>query len=506
MATYTYKIYPSIGIARLGNCPSSLSTDYYYGPEIPGQVVVPDANTNYKDSMGRIRRQAARFRVYCFDRGGNLVGEVLANQTQNINITWSVELANTKAAYNQFQGIGHTGLPRNGSVGDRNSLMIKPGVRTLSTRFPTVSSAKFDTGTFLGNTVPLGEIQIDANGRLTVLGGFGSSNSPSGAALTTFANNDGWHDDVSDGPVNATVSISGVSYPVEGAWVICPPPRFAPPVPHTISLYDTLLQTAVNRGLYTPPSKPSFTNDIYPILRAQYMLQWVSQQLPGSYYTALRAAMNQSATATQRKAVFQQFRPPSTPPTTPTPKMMPAFWTDYLSNIQKGNWINQPLTFTQYNMLSAWAAGNFVGDWPGVPPTDITPDGLTRAALENCNGGPFYPGIVTSYMTRDTYPFMEPFRLDQSSNVPGTGAPLAAGDLTKQNAVPWQADFYDCDFQNPLSWWPVSRPEDAYQPGSTKAIGWETQVGIKSMTDMVNLWGSLGFLRQIGGSILLYPY
>lgn len=501
MAT-VYKIYPSIGIARLGNCPSSDPTEYYCGPEIPGQIVVP-AN-NYKDKNGAIRRQAARFRIYKFV-DGVLTGQVTADPTHQINISWTVELANTKAAYNQFQGIGHTGPLRNASyTGNRNDLAIRPGPRSISGKNvnPLTASQpdlyRFNTGKFITSPVPLGEIQTDSDGNLLVLGGFGSSNSPANASLTTFANNDGWHDDVSDGPVNAVVTIGGNSYQAVGAWVICPPPRFAPPVPHTISLYDTLLQTAVNQNLYTPPSTPSFTNDIYPILRAQYLLQWVSQQLPSKYYAALQAAMNQSATATQRNAVFQQFRPPSTPSTTATPKQIPAFWTDYLSDIQKGNWINQPLTFTQYNMLSAWAAGKFVADWPGVPPAGITPDGLTRAVLENCNGGPFYPGIVTSYLTRDGYAYTEPFRLNQTN--------LVAGDLTKQNAVPWQADFYDCDFQNPLSWWPVSRPEDAYPPGSTKAVGWETEIGIKSMTDMVNLWGGLGFLRQSGSSILLYPY
>jgi hypothetical protein len=486
MATTVYKIFPSIGIARLGNCPSSLPADYYYGPETPGSVVVP--SNGYKDPQGRVRRQAARFRIYRFD-DGVLVGEVTASPQQNISITWTVELANTKAAYNQFLGIGHAGGLRNASVTDRNSLMIKPGPRSIG---PS-NFATFNSGAFLGVPVPLGEIQTDAAGRLTVLGGFGSSGSPGNVALTTFANNDGWHDDVSDGPVNATVTIGTTDYPVVGAWVICPPPRFAPPVPHSITLYDSLLQTAVNRGMYTPPSKPSFTNDIYPILRAQYLLQWVTPQLPSSYYTALQAAMNQNATAAQRNAVFQQLRPPSTPPTTSTPHLMPAFWSDYFADIKKGNWVSEPLTVTQYNMLAAWAAGNFIMDWPGTPPSSITPDGLTRAALENCNGGPFFPGIETSYMTRDSYPYREPFRLD--------GSQLSAGDLTKQNAVPWQADFYDCDYQNPLSWWPVSRPEDVYVAGSSKPIPWER--GIKSTTDMVNLWSSLGFLVQSGNSILL---
>src|SRR5919108_50346 len=101
--------------------------------------------------------------------------------------------------------------------------MIQPGPRTI---VGPNGSASFDTGRFMGIPVPLGEIQTDASGRVPVLGGFGASSSPTNAPLVTFANNDGWHDDVSDGPVK------GVRTPVQasGAWVICPSPRFAPPI------------------------------------------------------------------------------------------------------------------------------------------------------------------------------------------------------------------------------------------------------------------------------------
>jgi hypothetical protein len=498
MATgaWTFKIFPSIGIARLGNSPGSLPTDYYIGPEIPSSVVVP--SNGYKDSQGRIRRQAARFRIYGWEDGVPM-GEITS---ANANITWTVELANRKAAYNQFQGIGHTGPLRNGSITDRSSLMIQPGPRSIDVTHVTPYASVPFNGFFRSNTqVTLGEIQTDPNGRLIVLGGFGNSGSPTNAPLTTFANNDGWYDDVSDGPVNATIVYAGQTYQASGAWVICPPPRFAPPIPHQISLYDTLLQSAIDKGNLglTPPWtspnwKPSFTNDVYPILRSQFLVQWVSQQLPSSYYSALQAAMSPAATYTQRNAVFQQFRPPSTPNTTATPHMTPAIWTDYLADITKGNWINHPFTVLQYNIMKAWRDGNFVNDWVGAPSpgTSVTPDGLTRAALENCNGGPFFPGIETSYLTRDQYPFVEPFRLD--------GLQLQAGDLTKQNAVPWQADFYDCDYQTPLSWWPTSRPEDVYVAGSKKAVAWE--VGIKSWADMVNKWSTLGFLVQSGNSVL----
>jgi hypothetical protein len=482
---WTFKIFPSIGIARLGNCPDDSASGFYVGPEIPGSVIVPP--NGYKDPQGRVRRQAARFRIFGWE-DGVFMGEITASAA---NITWTVELANTKAAFNQFEGVGHIFGPlRNASVSNRSSLMITPGPRTIGPG----SKAVFDTGEFLNRAVPLGEIQTDSAGRLLVLGGFGSSGSPINSPLTTFANNDGWHDDISDGPVTATVRWAGHTYQASGAWVICPPTRFAPPIYHNISLYDTLLQAMVDRYGYQVPATPSFTNDVYPILRSEILTQWVSSKLPSSFYASLLAVIPPPATAAQRLAVFQQFRPPSTPATQATPHLMPAIWTDFFADATTGGWINHPLTFTQYNILQAWAEGNFVNDWVGLPSpgTTVTPDGLTRAALENCSGGPFFPGIETSFLTRDQYPFVEPFRLDWTQ--------LQAGDLTKQNAVPWQTDFNDCQFQAPLSWWPAARPDDVFTASSNNYVSWDR--GVKSGADMVNLWSGLGFLAQSGNAVI----
>jgi hypothetical protein len=482
---WTFKIFPSIGIARLGNCPSDAPSDFYIGPEIPGSVIVP--LNGYKDPQGRVRRQAARFRIYGWE-DGVFMGEITSAAA---DITWTVALANTKGAFYQFQGTGHTNGPlRNASVSNRSTLMITPGPRTIG----LAGQAFFNTGQFLGSPpVPLGEIQTDNAGRLLVLGGFGNSGSPINAPLTTFADNDGWHDDISDGPVTATVTYGGQTYSASGAWVICPPTRFAPPITHSISLCDTLLQAMVDRYGFHVPATPSFTNDVYPILRSQFLTQWVSSKLPNSFYASLMAVIPPPATAAQRLAVFQQFRPPSTPPTKATPHLMPAIWTDFFADIPTSGWVNHPLTVTQYNILQAWAAGNFVNDWVGPPSpgTVVTPDGLTRAALENCSGGPFVPGIETSFLTRDQYPFVEPFRLDWTK--------LQPGDLTKQNAVPWQADFNDCQFESPLSWWPAARPDNVFTPQSNNYVAWDR--GVKSGADMVNHWSGLGFLVQSGSAV-----
>src|ERR1700736_6791323 len=160
---WIFKIFPSVGVARIGNNRSSSPQDFYVGPEIPGTVIVPP--NGYKDSSGQVRRQAARFRIYGWENGV-FMGEITSAVA---DITWTVELANTKAAFNRFEGIGHVGLLRNASVTDRSSLMTPPDPRTIT---GPNSAAFFDTGRFMGIPVPLGEIQTDANGRLLVLGGF----------------------------------------------------------------------------------------------------------------------------------------------------------------------------------------------------------------------------------------------------------------------------------------------------------------------------------------------
>src|SRR5580765_6902636 len=143
---WTFKIFPSIGVARIGSNRSSSPQDFYVGPETPGTVIVP--RNGYKDSSGQVRRQAARFRIYGWENGV-FMGEITSAVA---NITWTTELANAKAAFNRFHGIGHTGTLRNASITDRSSLMITPGPRTIT---GPNGAAFFDTGQFQGIPVPL---------------------------------------------------------------------------------------------------------------------------------------------------------------------------------------------------------------------------------------------------------------------------------------------------------------------------------------------------------------
>jgi hypothetical protein len=497
LVTDEIKIFPPIGIARLGNSPD----EFFVGPEIPGDHTPPAGG--YKDSSFRIKRQAASFRLFAYE-GGVLRQELTL---ADADITWTVELANTKAEWKRLgSGIEDPDpTRRNAGIADRASLKITPGPRTLN---GPNQMATFDTGTFLGqgNVVPLGEMRTQADGHLLVLGGFGDSASPTSSPITEFADNDGWHDDVSDGPVKATVRLKGenTSYQASSAWVICAPPKFAPPLEHSITLYDTLLQVAIDRHLLVlPPGSLSFTKDIYPLLARAMNMKWVCEEI-GAMHTRIQEvipAPNSTGPAgapTRREEIFNRLRDPSTDPHTSTHGDMPKIWSDVYD---RANAVNAALTKTQYQRLQLWRDwvndSVIVNDWvgPPVPGTQITPDGLTRAALESCIGGAFYPGIETSYMTRDNYPFLEPFRLDVVQ--------LSPGDLTKQMAVPWQTDFNDCTYEDPpgIHWWPAARPVAVFVPDghipSQTHVDWTRDI-IQSGEDMIRNWYKLGFVVQQG--------
>lgn len=493
----SFKIHPSIGVARLGNSPEK----YFIGPEIPGVNLPPPGG--YKDNNMHVKRQAARFRIFGYDEEGNVVQEITAAEA---DIKWSVHLANKKAAWKRFEGLNPaTGL-RNVGEKNRSKLIIDPGQRTL-TKINTGSN--FDTGTFYNKIVPLGEMRMDKDGRLLVLGGFGSSGSLTGKSLTEgeFANNDEWHDDVSDGPVTAFVKLKGSSKyrRVMPAWVICPPPDYAPGIGHVISLYDTLLQVAIDRLNYQLPDTPSFTNDIYPLLKRANNTQWVSMMMweehkqkkskPAymeSKHEIMDHVMPLITDDALRQKVFDKLADPNDP-LAAGDNDMPMMWSDYYHDQTRANGEprNQTVCEWQYDYLAKWARGQFHNDWNATPSQTpaITPHGLDRAALENCIGGPFYPGIEASWYLRDSYRYTEPFRLSHTL--------LSAGDITKQMALPWQADFFDCQQDDELAWWPAQRPDKVFIDEKPHMYTW-TREHVNDYQTMVDHWYKLGFVIKKG--------
>src|SRR3954447_3047147 len=133
------KIHPAIGIARVGNSPEH----YFIGPEVPGAFDPPDGG--YKEDvqegnvlLPRVKRQAARFRVYAYGPDGQAPREITA---ADASISWTVHLANKKGEWDRFAGREGEDLPldarrpgakRNGDVEDRASLVIDPGARSVT--------------------------------------------------------------------------------------------------------------------------------------------------------------------------------------------------------------------------------------------------------------------------------------------------------------------------------------------------------------------------------------
>jgi L-Lysine epsilon oxidase N-terminal/L-lysine epsilon oxidase C-terminal domain len=470
----TCKIHPATGIARVGNS----RTEFFLAPEIPGVYVPPPGGYKEAGNLAAIKRQAARFRIFGYDGQGNVVQELTAEQAR---ISWTVHLASKKAEWHEFKGAdGETGFPtarrRNPDVQDRRSLIIDPGPGTV-----TGLNDRKELSDLLRVAQPplpvtLGEIRTDGDGRLLVLGGFGRSGSwKPDNPITNYANNNGWFDDISDGPVTATVTLNdGRELDVSPAWVIVAPPDFAPGIPNVVTLYDVLYEVALARHFFSPPTRLSFKQDILPILTRPVMLQWVNTTAFDGHGSGRRGDFltnpmwhNLSNNAAQfrnlRNRIFARLRNPNLEPTDPeaidqaNDFFMPRLSGD-LGDESEGNvGTFLTLTRTQYEFMRQWVDGNFEADGALLPDT-ITPEGLDRAALEACAGGAFFPGIESGWLVRRASIYKEAFRIDHDyvDEFDPTHPRIGAGDVSKRMALPWQADFYECR----QDWWPAQRPDD----------------------------------------------
>lgn len=473
-------IFPSIGIARVGNS----SDEHFIGPEVPEPPAKPPGF--YRDSQGRLKRQAARFRVYGVDAEGRIVRE-LSVADSGAEVRWSVKLANTKAAWYTFQIAldipeATMAVPttlRNAAVADRSRLAITPSERHVSGA--NAGPERFDDGSFMGTPVYLGEIRTDEEGRLVVLGGHGVSRSYDGSIAITFANNEGWHDDVSDGPVTAEVTLGDRALEVVPAWVVVSPPNFGPRRKSVRTMWDLMRDVTIKAGTLAAPVRPSYSSDILPLFRRLAGLQWVNAGFASGFGwkglvdfsdTSLleRLGDNGPAERELRRVVANQFRHLDVDSWSPAP--WPWLYGDAM-NIPPAKTPRQytALTDTQLAMLKQWAAGDFEADYdPGRRPyetLDEVPlaeqgETLTRAALEFCLADAFHPGCEMTWPVRASTMYMEPFRLAHQPAGwidPGLGEVLTPdgvtipngplygqppGGITRWMAVPWQTDSASC--------------------------------------------------------------
>jgi hypothetical protein len=496
VVTTTFEIHPAIGIARVGT-----SAEFFLGPEPRGA-----APPRFRDADGHLLRQAVRFRIFrCQRKADGSFAAATEVTAAEATVEWTVHVANRKGAAPEFppspaKAPQDGGRLRNAKQKKRALLVIDPGPRTVA---GAGGRAAFDGGTFLGTEVPLGEMRTEAGGRLLVLGGSGHSGSAPGRKrfpITHFANNDNWFDDMSDGPVSATVRI-GRSRAVEAkpAWVIVAPPDFAPGITNFVTLYDVAYQAAVERGWRALPKTLSFTRDVQPILQRALGYQWVLElgrmgHGPFSGFGDFSARWEQLADPSPERAFARELvvgilKDPGQPPDPTDPEFgfMPRLHHNDYGTTQ--NHVLRP-TATQYAVLKRWAAGEFVNDLKKPKALkEALPDALARASLDGCAGGPFFPGIEVGAVLADPATYSEAFRIDAGAHAPG--------QLTAGNAVPWQADFLACsvDAQSQLGWWPAQRPYQVL-PGVDAETSQFWHRGVTGFRDMVTQWDKLGVVVE----------
>jgi hypothetical protein len=362
----------------------------------------------------------------------------------------------------------------------------------------------------MGNGVDLGEMIQTPTGRLLFLGGDGTASSPTNRPITNFADNDGWFDTTSDGPVRAIITVPG-QVPVEAipAWVVTAPPDFAPPITNLVTMFDVLMDLGVTRKILSPPTPVVFSRHIQPILERALNYQWVNSAARLGYADSLSGAhssggpgdfslkmaiLGDPAQPNQPRArIFRLLRDPNAAPATaPSANMngMPRI----NDEADRGDIL--PLTTTQYGCMLLWSQGKFVSVDPG-PVAESEPEELTRAALESCSGGPFFPGIEAGRIMRDASRYMpgQAFRLSHAHVMPG--------EITQNNAVPWQADFTLCRWEETdgagnlkrLAWWPAQRPDNVLTNSGASPTPWARGIA-DTFLGMVSEWHRLGFVME----------
>jgi L-lysine epsilon oxidase-like protein len=540
-------IYPSIGVCRVGNA----EKDFFIGPEVPDPPI-PEPGF-YRDKRGALKRQAARFRIYGVNAKGEIVRE-LTGARSKAKIAWSAHLANTKAAWFTFQlaldipeaaDAPQTTL-RNPAVPDRDKLAIVPSRRKVSGA--NARPKKFDDGKFMDKPVYLGEIFTDKDSRLIVLGGHGKSTSFDHSRAITFANNDGWHDDVSDGPVTAEVELDGMPLEVVPAWVIVAPPDYGPRRKSVRTMWDLMRDVAIQAGTLPKPTRPSFRFDILPIFERMSGLQWVNAGFAAGFgwksafdFTTpdwiARLGDNRAPMREIRRVLKNNFRHDDVDSWSPVP--WPWLYGDAM-NVPAAHTPRQnaSLSDTQLAMLEQWAEGDFEADYDPayVPPKSIDEvpleaqgETLTRAALEFCLADAFHPGCEMTWPVRTATMYMAPYRFAHAPDgwvPPGMGEILTSdtvtipngplygqqpGTITRWMAVPWQTDTASCrsgyekqyDPYVP-SFWPArvpnqvlteqnydivmdkTKPMEERRAAFANRAAWIAPLGNTSYTDQIN--------------------
>lgn len=331
-----FRIYPSIGIARMGNGPAT-KEDVVFSPEVPWKNLF-ETDIVPHTAEGALKKQAQRFYVYKCNEQGNPVEKI---SPEDYDIQWFVEVANKKPFWYDFnnsldlsvdmddkingfnnknlskafyedriapgisasarnpnipsEGVDQRGIPNSrkelvngpnfGSVSLANSRMELEGLFPFP-RVGEVSNIATKMKT-TPKTVKLGTIEYDedgsnpeTNGSLIFYSGDGVSASLNPSDLNTdFADNSNWYDDICDGRVTAKLTPKGggetiiLDGPEAAAWIASAPPDYAPQINPISSLYD--LVTGADSG-EVKTDEASVLSMVLPLLFKFYQMQWVN--------------------------------------------------------------------------------------------------------------------------------------------------------------------------------------------------------------------------------------
>lgn len=548
-----FRIHPAIGVARVGDSGAGLRDPFaepktfYLAPDriggLPSEYTRDDPERrtpvqSFKDESGRVRRQAARFQVFREDADGGSV-PVTLDDPDIASIVWRVHVANKKAAWHAFSefqgnlmlGEGNSyerqGVPlRNAAIEDASDrqrrLIIDPGPRMVSqpgeiaafddpqhlpnasdpgdyrfVSFPGANGVSSllgyaDSGMYPFPIVTLGQMTMDSSGALLFLGGYGRAGGPSEVSIQSFAGADGFFDDISDGPVTATVRFTSGETLNLDAWVVTGSPKFAPELVNITTLDDIIFDMAVrHKGsapeIYDPEREVwnedfvvDFHQHILPVFERMESYQWVADVAPMVVFASPRFDIsdNGEANRERRERWFGYLRNPGMGASwefSPDhgrafadggfPLMPQNSGSNSITNTLISKFVS--LTPTQYFLLGQWARGRF--DVNGPRRSGFMPQALDRASVGNCVGAPMAPGIEVTWTLRNPaiYRDDDPYRIlhESGPDYAATGlnpsrdetrgGGCQPGDLTKRMAIPWQADFFACtaqlvNFRDPL--------------------------------------------------------
>ncbi len=312
-----FRIYPSIGIARVGNGKAE-KDEVIFSPEVPWANLF-ETDQNYLTKEGAIKKQAQRFYIYACDKNGAPVAKI---NPAEYKIEWTVEVANKKPFWYDFNnsldlsiktknynlssnfykeqiapGISaalrnpnvlNEGLRKEGTPNYREELVNSPNAVTVKERQKKTIDGQFpfplkkSDGSLLAQKmsttskpVTLATVEND-KGTLIFYPADGISAALNPSDLNTdFADNSNWYDDICDGRVTARIThkktgkVFDLSDADAAAWVATAPPDYAPQIQPIATMYDLI--SGIEKEKYTPEMSL-----VFPLFYRLYRMQWVN--------------------------------------------------------------------------------------------------------------------------------------------------------------------------------------------------------------------------------------